>query len=259
MTANRPAASWTGKVIGGVVGLFAMGPLGAVLGVALGHQYDESNAVRRTALAASFGDTFFATTFEVMGWLAKADGRVSEREIAAARAIMRELKLDTASVHAAIACFTRGKQPGFAAAARLAALRSACVLRPDLLRLFFDVQLRVALEGTDLAEPTRSHLARMAVALGISTAEFARAEAALRAQRSGAAADLAAAHAVLEVSPEASDAEVTRAYRRQLSRHHPDKLEAKGLPAAMLEHAKQRTQRILEAWERVRGARGIRA
>ena len=66
------------------------------------------------------------------------------------------------------------------------------------------------------------------------------------------------AYAVLEVAAEASDAEVTKAYRRQLSRHHPDKLQANGLPDSMIEHAKQRTQQIIAAWERVREMRGMR-
>jgi len=47
------------------------------------------------------------------------------------------------------------------------------------------------------------------------------------------------------------------AYRRQLSRHHPDKLKANGLPDSMIEHAKERTQQIIEAWELVRERRGI--
>jgi DnaJ like chaperone protein len=52
-----------------------------------------------------------------------------------------------------------------------------------------------------------------------------------------------------------SDEELAKAYRRQLSRHHPDKLKANGLPDSMLEHAKQRTQQIIEAYELVRAAR----
>ena len=42
------------------------------------------------------------------------------------------------------------------------------------------------------------------------------------------------------------------------SRHHPDKLKANGLPESMVEHAKQRTQQIIEAWEVIRAQRGLR-
>ena len=70
-------------------------------------------------------------------------------------------------------------------------------------------------------------------------------------------ARLAEAYRVLESTPGASDEEIAKAYRRQLHRHHPDKLQANGLPDSMIEHAKQRTQQIIEAWELVRERRGI--
>ena len=63
---------------------------------------------------------------------------------------------------------------------------------------------------------------------------------------------------MLESSPGASDDEIVKAYRRQLQRHHPDKLKANGLPESMMAHAKQRTQQIIEAWELIRERRGIR-
>jgi DnaJ like chaperone protein len=44
-----------------------------------------------------------------------------------------------------------------------------------------------------------------------------------------------------------------------LSRHHPDKLKSNGLPESMLEHAQQRTQQIIEAWNIIREARGIKS
>ncbi len=256
---------WTGKIIGGLIGLFTLGPFGAALGAVLGHQYDQGAARPGVGAANNFGAHFFTATFEVMGHIAKADGRVSEREIAAARSVMAALRLDEASVRAAIACFQRGKLPGFDFGGAVQSIRRACMGRPDLLRIFFEIQMRAALDGTDLAPPTRGHVQRLAQMLGISTPEFAHIEAALRSggrpgARSAAAAGipLDEAYAVLEVAAGASDAEVTRAYRRQLSRHHPDKLKANGLPDSMIEHAKERTQQIIVAWERVRAARGMR-
>lgn len=259
------ATRWTGKIIGGLLGLLTLGPFGAALGALMGHQYDE-NAGRGGDLGAvGFGAQFFTATFEVMGHVAKADGRVSEREIAAARAVMAALRLDEPSVRVAIACFQRGKQPGFDFAGTAQALRRACSGRPDLLRIFFEIQVRTALDGTDLAPPTRAQIQRLAGWLGISGAEFAHIEAALRSgrgagqrQAASPAMSLTEAYAILEVAATAGDAEVRRAYRRQLSRHHPDKLKANGLPDSMIEHAKERTQQIIVAWECVRGARGIR-
>ena len=53
------------------------------------------------------------------------------------------------------------------------------------------------------------------------------------------------------------DGDVVKAYRRQLSRNHPDKLKANGLPESMIEHAKQRTQQIIEAYELIKERRGL--
>ena len=70
-------------------------------------------------------------------------------------------------------------------------------------------------------------------------------------------ARIAGAYRTLEVDPDITNDELTKAYRRLMSRHHPDKLKANGLPDSMQEHAKQRTQAIREAYELLRERRGM--
>ena len=72
-----------------------------------------------------------------------------------------------------------------------------------------------------------------------------------------ASQQLELAYKVLEVEVSATNEEVVKAYRRALSRHHPDKLKANGLPESMVEHAKERTQQIIEAYEMIKERRGI--
>ena len=106
---------------------------------------------------------------------------------------------------------------------------------------------------------------RVASRLGITRIELAHIEAALRIRRGSftrepardAMQQLGEAYRVLETPMAASDEDVVKAYRRQLSRHHPDKLKANGLPESMIEHAKQRTQQIIEAYELIRVQRGL--
>ena len=57
---------------------------------------------------------FFEATFSVMGHLAKADGRVSEEEIALAREVMSRMGLSEQARHEAIALFSKGKASDFA-------------------------------------------------------------------------------------------------------------------------------------------------
>ena len=264
---------YTGKVVGGLIGMF-LGPLGALAGVLLGHQVDE-HLDRQDVLSGpeeltAIGERFFRVTFRVMGYLAKADGRVSEQEISAARAVMAELRLDAARVQQAIECFTAGKQPGFDLTAELADLGRACAGRPDLMRVFVEIQVRAALSGNNLDGPVRPMLHRIAGRLGVSPFELAQIEAVLRIRggrfhhaRAGAeprvsdAQKLDQAYKILAAAPGDGDQEIVKAYRRQLSRHHPDKLKANGLPESMIEHAKQRTQQIIEAYELIRERRGI--
>lgn len=260
---------WIGKAVGGLLGWMAAGPYGAVLGVLLGHQFDAQGFGGATADLTGFGERFFRATFHVMGYVAKSDGRVSETEIAAARAVMAELQLSSAHVQEAIACFTAGKQPDFDLAGELDALARACRGRPDLVRVFLEIQMRAAIAGNDLEGQVRPLMNRVAAALGVSPFELGHIEAVLRIQRgdfSGAqahrspgasAAELAQAYKVLDTAPGASDSDVVKAYRRQLSRHHPDKLKARGLPDSMMAHAKRRTQQIIEAYELIRERRGM--
>jgi len=273
---------WTGKAVGALLGFATgLGPVGAVIGLVIGHAYDEKMSQdddRPSMDLPTVRVVFFRTAFEVMGHVAKSDGRVSEQEIAAARQIFRHFQLDEEQTREAIECFNRGKQAGFDLEGALARLTNACGGRHDLLRVFLEVQMRAALLGNGMQGRTRVLLGRIAQALGISGLEFAHLEALLRLQGYGAAhaqarggyAGAGAGHAapradplreayeVLEVGPAASDAEVKRAYRRLMSQNHPDKLVSRGLPESMLEMAKQKTQTIQAAYERIREARGIR-
>ena len=81
-------------------------------------------------------EAFFRSTFQVMGHIAKADGRVSEEEIRAARAMMNELRLGENEVRFAIELFREGKAADFPLEATLQQLYRACRNRPDLCRMF---------------------------------------------------------------------------------------------------------------------------
>jgi DnaJ like chaperone protein len=274
--------SWVGKVIGAIVGyLLLRGFMGALLGAFVGHLYDQAVSARRAGGGGrsplEIGEKFFTATFEVMGHVAKADGRVSEAEISAARQVMSELRLDGAQIHAAIAHFTRGKNTDFDLEATMQQFADACAHRPDLLRVFLEIQVRAALEGVDMQGPAKLAVQRVAEMLDVSRLELAHMEAVLRIRREQFRADrsrggssgaggqappkggmrIDAAYQILEVDPKSSNADVSKAYRRQLSKHHPDKLKANGLPESMLEHAKQRTQQIIEAYELIKSSRGM--
>ena len=275
---------WTGKVVGALLGFVAgLGLVGALIGLIIGHAYDERMAAGDDEVPAADLATvravFFRTAFEVMGFVAKSDGRVSEQDVAAAREVFRQFRLDEVQSRAAIGHFTDGKQPDFDLDQALARLLVVCRGRHDLLRMFLEVQLRAALLGNGLQGRPREMLGRIARRIGVSGIELAHLEALLRLQGYGyahaqphhgpgghggarrpppGAQALRESYEVLDVKPAASDAEVKRAYRRQMSQNHPDKLLSRGLPESMLELAKEKTQAIQAAYERIRETRGMR-
>jgi DnaJ like chaperone protein len=181
---------------------------------------------------------------------------------------MQELQLGPHDINNAIERFRAGKSAAYDAELSVERLREACGQRYDLLRAFMELQLRAALAGNGMSPPARGILTRVAERLGMSGLEFAYMEAALRARQthrgagagraSAGAVSLAECYAELEVDAHTTDQEVIKAYRRQMSRHHPDKLVANGLPESMAQMAKEKTQRIQEAYEEIRAARGMR-
>lgn len=268
---------FAGKVVGGAIGLLAGGPVGAAVGVLLGHQFDEyaggarnnDARLRSDPNSLAIGEHFFRSAFRVMGHIAKADGRISESEIAAARTVMSDLRLNDMQVRTAIDHFNTGKQPEFNLAGELTSLANIARGRPALMRTFMEIQVRAALFGNNMEGPARQLIGFAASRLSVSMVEMSQIEAVLRirsgsfrqhnqqAPRTSSTEQLQQAYSVLECEPTNSDSEVVKAYRRQLSRNHPDKLKANGLPESMIEHAKQRTQQIIEAFELIKERRGI--
>lgn len=267
-----------GKVLGGLLGLMLgarLGWIGSLLlgfvGYLLGDQFDRGWRPRAAAGPGRIRDPgraemFFETTFLVMGHLAKADGRVSEEEIQAARGAMHRMRLQPEAVRRAIELFTAGKQPGFDLGEQLARFRRSCGQDPGLVRTFLVFQYDLVLSKGAITPQERALLWQIASQLGVGRVELAQLEAVLRAQRgfggtrpqTDTAASLAEAYRALGVEATASDREVKTAYRRLMNQHHPDKLVARGLPESMLEAAKERTREIRAAYEVIRSHRGLK-
>ena len=57
------------------------------------------------------------------------------------------------------------------------------------------------------------------------------------------------AYETLEIKEGSTKSEVKKAYRKQMSQNHPDKLIAQGLPESMIKMATDKTQKIQSAYE----------
>lgn len=271
--------AWWGKVLGGALGFVVGGPIGALLGTVLGHKLDRGIESLEGAEAPDPGErervqtAFFTATFSVMGYLAKADGRVSEREIALARAVMAQMDLSPEAHRAAIGLFNAGKADDFALDEVLEQFRRECHGRRTLMQMFLEIQIQAAYADGPPNEREAQLLLHICRRLGIAEAMFRGLEQLVRLQHAFAAGaegqrgeaprqpeargpTLDQAYAVLGVAPSATDAEVKRAYRRLIGQHHPDKLVSKGLPEEMMKLATRKTHEIRQAYEMVTRARG---
>jgi DnaJ like chaperone protein len=270
--------AWWGKVVGGAFGFVLGGPLGALLGGVLGHNLDRGMASLEGAEELDPGErervqtAFFTATFSMMGHMAKADGRVSEREIALAESVMAQMELSPDMRRAAIGLFDEGKSDGFPMDDVLEQFRRECHRRRTLMQMFLEIQIQAAYADGRAGPNEERLLLHICRHMGIPEFMFRRLEQLVRLQQefaAGAAGQggpgpqpqrakgpaLEQAYAVLGVERRATDAEVKRAYRRLLSQHHPDKLVSKGLPEEMMKLATEKTHEIRQAYETITRAR----
>ena len=268
--------NWLGKIIGAFIGLWLAGPVGMLIGLAIGHVIDLLRSGRLAWLssgnAAATQNAFFHATFSVMGHIAKADGQVSAHEIRMAENIMRQMQLTAKRRREAIDFFNEGKQAHFNLQATLTELYQACHWRRDLLVMFLEIQYQAAAADGNISHREQTILEGIATRLGFSPADLFMFTQGYqfgqqRRQQTGGQRTytqsqttgnyLDQAYQLLGITAEASDADVKRAYRRQMSKHHPDKLVSKGLPEEMIKLANERTQAIKSAYEEIRRIRNM--
>ncbi len=258
--------SWWGKVVGGAFGFMLGGPLGALLGAALGNYFDsgldsvDSDNLLGRGSTERVQTAFFTATFSVMGYIAKSDGHVSRSEIELAERVMQQMRLSPRQRQVAVDLFNEGKREGFPLLQVLAQFRREASRRSTLLQMFLEIIVATAFADGKLDAGERDLLQTIAAQLGFSPrqldnllrrisgqAQFAQTESGER--------QLQAAYKLLGLSEDASEAELKKAYRRQMNQHHPDKLVAKGLPDEMTDIATRKAQEIKAAYELIKSSR----
>lgn len=261
-----------GKVIGTLAGLATLKPWFALLGLFLGHQFDRGFAERYRSFEQHDADIgrlpeeYLRALFQSMGHFSKADGRVSEAEIRATRAVMHRIGLGPAQVRKAINWFDEGKQPGFMLVNTVRQVRRVAARKAEQRLLFVRLLLEVVLAKDSLPRKERALLWTVCTELDIGRVELAQLEAMIRAQkgfRHSPAGDadarrLRQAYQTLGIDQSASNEDIKKAYRRQMNRNHPDKLAGENPDANVMAEAQKRTREIRGAYEMLKARRSIR-
>lgn len=259
--------SWLGSVGGATVGSLAGGVPGGLIGLGAGLLVDRQRLLApysprrwrhggRTAPEALFASTLFGWA----GHVAKADGRVSEAEIHVTRGLMAELGLDERERRLAIELFTRGKSAAFPARTLAQRLRRRYTPGEEGLRRFFRFLCRVALaDGNDAARAQERLLRELARGLGLPVSELKHLRRGRRSAGTGSTLrpTLRSAFQTLQLPEHATEEEIRLAYRRMISRHHPDRLVAQGGSDDAVRDAAARTHEVRAAYEEIRRLRGF--
>jgi len=248
--------NWFGKLLGGGLGLAFGGPWGAALGAALGHSVDQATEHYFSQDTQNVQHQFFVTVFSVMGHLAKSDGRVSEREVATAEGIMQRMQLSSDARRLAVSEFNSGKQTGFRLNARLNAFRLVCPRNHQLHLLMLEILMEAAFADAQIAPQAEKILARVCASLQIQKNEYQRIYRGFE-QRTKEKFQDHSSYEILGINEESDEQTIKRAYRRLMSKNHPDKLISKGLPPELIEMAKRRTAEISTAYDRIRKKKGF--
>ncbi|HKR76027.1 MAG TPA: co-chaperone DjlA [Rhodanobacter sp.] len=259
----------------GFLGLLVGHLPGAITGAVIGFVFDNLRHTQRKQATPEAGG-FIGPLFELLGAVAKSDGRVSEAEIAVAERMMARMGLDAAQRQQAISSFNAGKQPEFDVGPTIDELRRWAGLRRDHAFPVLDVVIETVLAEGNPPPEKMAILRQLAFALRVSDMELMALMAMkgyawnasgtrgrgdrgyggggyVPPQRNTRGPD---PYTVLGIERSADDRAVKRAYRKLISEHHPDRLG--DLPEAMRRQAEARASEINAAYERIKAERGFK-
>jgi len=266
-----------------ILGYIIYGFWGALIGFFLGSWL--SYRFRRSS-AGLFGlnpkkrverqTTFINTVFMLMGKLAKADGRISEAEIAQAEAFMSQLEMTPERRKVAIGLFKKGAEADFSVDKTINDFLASCGDAANLKQLMVMYLLGSALADGKLVAQEQSLLRDIALKLGFSDRSFQQLLMMIQAQsqfsgghyHSGNAGSgytpaqntadsIASAYKALGVEKDISDSTLKKTYRKLISEFHPDRLMGQGLPEDMIKVATERSKEIQAAYDLVKKSRGL--
>ena len=239
-----------GKWIGGGLGWTFAGPIGAILGFAIGSMFDNAQVIqtengrpfRSQTRAGDFGVSLLILSAAVM----KANGKVLKSELNYLRQFFTRQfgAADTAEKMQLFKEILKQRVD----------IQQVCVQIRDNMTLHSRLQLIHFLFGISKAD---GHVDRREVNqielisryMGIGAREFLSIKAMFYK-------DANAAYQILEINDNASDSELKKAYRKMAVKYHPDKLTHLG--PEFQKAAKEKFQKVSEAYEIIKKERDIR-
>ena len=241
-----------GKVVDGSIGRAMGGPIGdaiAAIGREFTHPCGESS--RPVTPQPSEQDiaaaAYFVCFFSCLAKMAQADGTVTKDEILVIEQMMADMDLIHHSRTFAIKVFSEARGNQISAAEYLQQFAEIIDYDAQVGLSLIHYLYTVASADGDISQREKNFLreAEFALRLRLGTVDT------LVSQRM----DLDQAYLLMNCTPEMSDTDIKRAYYAQCFDHHPDRLQAKGLPPEFTQFATEQVTKIHTAYELIRQAR----
>lgn len=255
------------KFIAVIAGYYFFGFFGALLGLFAGSLIDRARAYGSGGINplqnAHRQTVFIETLFTSMGRLAKADGQVSQNEIAHVEELMQKMGMTAEHRVQAIALFKRGADPAFDLDSAYTEFMSVCGHTKHLKQVLLVYLIVMALVDGHVHTAEEKMLADIATRLGYGQAEFRQLmdmvlnQSHFAGGQPNSAAALDDAYKALGVTKDSTDQEIKRAYRKLISQYHPDKLIGQGLPEDMIAVATEQAKEIQLAHDLIKKSRNI--
>jgi DnaJ like chaperone protein len=206
---------------------------------------------------------FLSSVFVLMGKIAKADGRISQNEIAHVEQLFQKLGMTAEHRQQSIALFKKGAAADFDIKPTLNEFMKVCGHTNSLKQMLLVYLIVMALADGTLDQAEENLLKEIALHLGYNETLFKQIIAMVINQthfaggQTNSASSLEDAYKALGVNKDNSDQEIKRAYRKLMSQYHPDKLMGQGVPEDMIAVATAQAQEVQTAYDLIKKSRGL--
>ena len=258
--------SWFGKIVGGTLGLFVGGPIGAIGGAALGHyMFDRGEGQdagfgwgeqvgagqrQRVSTREQAQAAYFVALFSMLGKLAKADGTVTEAEGRAFKSMLSQMPLNHEQRQFAINIYNEAKRSPYSIEDFAHQFSQITAGRAEIHTQMIDMLYQIAAVDQHLHENEEAAIRSVSRILGLSDSQ-------VDGIKAKYFQDTGSHYEVLGISPSASDEDVRKAYRELAREYHPDTVVSKGLPEEFVNFAKKRFQEIQASYEAIKQERNM--
>lgn len=253
------------KIVGALLGFYWFGFFGALTAFFIGSFIDRSIAYGLGGVnplnRAHRQSVFLSSVFVLMGKIAKADGQISQNEIAHVEQLFQKLGMTEEHRQQSIALFKRGSAPDFDIKPTLNEFMAVCGNTNSLKQMLLVYLIVMALADGHLDPAEENLLKDIALHLGYNQDAFRQILAMIvnQAHFAGGQANVGSglddAYKALGVNRESNEQEVKRAYRKLMSQYHPDKLMGQGMPADMIAVATAQAQEVQAAYDLIKRSR----